>query len=151
MRPDDRSPAEHRVEASVRPSILQIAGSHVVVRSLRFVNASNTAQRGALDIGGSDNLVEDCVVEWTNGEGAQLNGERNTARRLVSRFNGQMGMGAHGVDNLMEECRVEDNNVKGYAKGWEAGGIKLTGTRRFVIRRCQAVRNDGPGFWVRRR
>jgi len=145
--PGDGAPAEHRIEASVRPVLMEIAGSHVVVRHLRFVHASNSAQRPALDIAGAGNLVEDCVAEWTNGVGARLGGERNTARRLVSRFNGQMGMSGHGVRNVMEECRLEGNNVKGYAKIWEAGGIKVVMTRGFVIRRCEAVRNDGPGFW----
>ncbi len=143
----DDAPGKHRIEASVRPLLMEITGKHVVVRHLRFVHASNSAQRPALDIAGTDNLVEDCVAEWTNGVGARLGGERNTVRRLVSRFNGQMGMSGHGVRNVMEECRLEGNNVKGYSKLWEAGGIKVVMTRGFVIRRCEAVRNDGPGFW----
>jgi hypothetical protein len=110
--PGDGAPAEHRIEASVRPVLMEITGNHVVVRHLRFVHASNSAQRPALDIAGAGNLVEDCVAEWTNGVGARLGGERNTARRLVSRFNGQMGMSGHGVRNVMEECRLEGNNVE---------------------------------------
>ena len=145
--PGDAAPAGHTIEASVRATLMEITGSHVVVRHLRFVHASNPAQHAALDIAGADNLVEDCVAEWTNGVGARLDGERNTARRLVSHFNGQMGMGGHGIQNVMEECRLEGNNVKGYKKGWEAGGIKIAMSRGFVIRRCEAVRNDGPGFW----
>jgi parallel beta helix pectate lyase-like protein/chondroitinase B-like protein len=145
--PGDSAPAEHRIEVSVRPLIMEITGNHVVLRHLQFSHASNPAQRAALVIQGADNLVEDCVAEWTNGVGAELGGERNTARRLVSRCNGQLGMKGRGVGNLMEECRLEDNNVKGYAKGWEAGAIKVVLTRQFVIRRCTAVRNDGPGFW----
>ena len=143
----DAAPAGHTIEASVRALLMEITGSHVAVRHLRFLYGCNPAQRSVLAIEGSDNLVEDCITEWTNGCGARLNGERNTARRLVSRFNGQMGMGAQGVHNVMEECRLEGNNVKGYRKGWEAGGIKVVMTQGFVIRRCQAVRNDGPGFW----
>jgi hypothetical protein len=145
--PGDGAPAEDRIEASVRSSLMEITGSHVVVRRLRFLYASNAAQRPALDIKGADNLVEDCVTEWTNGCGAQLGGERNTARRLVSRFNGQIGMRGFGDKNVMEECRLEGNNVKGFDKTWETGGIKVAQTKEFVIRRCQALRNDGPGFW----
>jgi hypothetical protein len=145
--PDGGEPARHRIEASVRPTILQVTGSHTMLRHLRFLYAGNPAQKGALAVEGSDNLVEDCIVEWTNGNGASLAGERNIARRLVSRFNGQMGMGGHGIDNRMENCTLEGNNVKGYSKGWEAGGIKVTTSRRFQIVHCIAVRNDGPGFW----
>lgn len=135
-----------RVEASVRPVLMSVTGSHVVVRGLHFLYASNRAQEAAFDVDGSDNLVEDCLVEWTNGVGARLSGERNTIRRLTSRFNGQMGMSGRG-SNVMEECLLEGNNVKGFSKGWEAGGIKVTESRNFQILRCLAVRNDGPGFW----
>ena len=135
-----------QVKASVRRVLMSVTASHVVVRGLHFRYASNAAQQAAFDVAGSDNLAEDCLVEWTNGVGAGLSGERNTMRRLVSRFNGQMGMSGHG-SNLMEECTLEGNNVKGYSKGWEAGGIKITESRGFRIVRCRAIRNDGPGFW----
>jgi hypothetical protein len=144
---DGGDPAHHRVEASVRPTIMQISGSHITVRHLRFLYASNPAQKGAFSIEGSENLVEDCIVEWTNGNGAVLSGERNKVRQLISRFNGQMGMGGHGTDNRMENCTLEGNNVKGYSKGWEAGGMKVTASRRFLIVHSKAVGNDGPGFW----
>lgn len=145
--PDGGDPARHRIEASVRPVLMEVSGRHTTVRHLRFLYASNPAQKSAFGIEGSDNLAEDCIVEWTNGSGARLAGERNVARRLVSRFNGQMGMGGHGIDNRMENCTLEGNNVKGYSKGWEAGGIKVTASRRFQILRCISVRNDGAGFW----
>jgi hypothetical protein len=144
---DGGEPAQHRMEASVRPVLMEISGTHDSVRHLHLLYASNPAQKGALIIGGSDNLVEDCIAEWTNGVGAALHGDRNVARRVVSRFNGQMGMGGHGTDNRMEECTLEGNNVKGYSKMWEAGGIKITVSRNFQIIRCKALRNDGPGFW----
>jgi hypothetical protein len=145
--PDGDKPAHHQIAASVRPVLMQISGSRTTVRHLRFLYASNPAQKGAFNIEGSENLVEDCTVEWTNGNGAMLSGERNKARRLVSRFNGQLGMSGHGIDNRMENCTLEGNNVKGYSNGWEAGGIKVTASRRFLIVHCTAVRNDGTGFW----
>jgi hypothetical protein len=135
-----------KLEASVRPVLMTVDASHVVIRGLKFIYASNHAQQAAFDIAGSDNLAEDCLVEWTNGVGARLSGERNTMRRLVSRFNGQMGMSGHG-SNVMEDCLLEGNNVKGYSKDWEAGGIKVTRSRGFQILHCRALRNDGPGFW----
>jgi len=145
--PDGGDPAHARLEASVRPVLLSITGSRNTVSHLRFRYASNAAQRAALSIEGSQNVAEDCTVEWTNGNGAMLGGERNVARRIVSRFNGQMGMSGHGAGNRMENCALEDNNVKGYSKGWEAGGIKIALSRGFQIVRCTAVRNDGAGFW----
>jgi hypothetical protein len=58
-----------------------------------------------------------------------------------------MGMNGGGSDNLMVGCLLISNNVKGYSKGWEAGGIKIANSRRFHVDRCLAVKNDGPGFW----
>jgi parallel beta-helix repeat protein len=144
---DGGGPSKHKVAASVRPTLMHLTGSYIIVRNLRFLYACNSAQHGALVIEGAHNLVEDCVVEWTNGAGAALRGEQNIARRLVSRNNGQMGMSGHGADNRMEECRLVGNNVKGFSKGWEAGGIKVALSRRFHIVRCLAEKNDGPGFW----
>jgi hypothetical protein len=141
-----RGPIDN-VQASVRPLLLRVDGHHDVVRGLNFQYASNHAQEVALDLEGSDNLAEDCVVEWTNGAGARIAGDRNTFRRVTSRFNGQMGMSGHGTGNVMEECLLEGNNVKGYSKSWEAGGIKVTVSRGFKIIHCRAIRNDGPGIW----
>ncbi|HEY3840087.1 MAG TPA: right-handed parallel beta-helix repeat-containing protein, partial [Bryobacteraceae bacterium] len=105
------------------------------------------AQEAAFALDGSDNLAEDCVVEWTNGLGASISGQRNTMRRVTTRSNGQLGMGGHGINTTLEDCLLENNNVKGFSKGWEAGGIKITLSRGFKILHCRAVRNDGPGIW----
>ncbi len=145
--PDGDGPSHHLMEASVRPVVMQATGHHDTVRGLHFRFATNLAQQGAFSIEGSDSLAEDCIVERTNGVGARLDGERNVMRGVVSRWNGQMGMSAHGVGNRMENCTLEGNNVKGFSKAWEAGGIKITVSRGFQIVRCKAVGNDGPGFW----
>lgn len=145
--PDGSDPSQHHMEASVRPVLMNITGHRDTISHIRFRYASNRAQQATLNIDGSDNLVDDCTVEWTNGNGADLGGERNMTRRLVSRFNGQMGMSGRGTANRMEQCTLEGNNVKGFSKNWEAGGIKVWASRGFQIVRCIAIRNDGPGFW----
>lgn len=145
--PDGSDPARHRLDASVRPVLMSITGHRNTITGLQFLYASNRAQEAALDIEGSENLVEHCDVAWTNGVGARLGGTHNIALAIVSRFNGQMGMSGSGTANRMENCTLNDNNVKGYSKGWEAGGIKVALSRNFAIRRCISIRNDGPGFW----
>src|ERR1051325_7052394 len=87
----------HRIEASVRPVLMTVDANHVVVRGLRFLYASNPAQQAAFEVKGSNNLVEDCTVERTNGVGAGVAGEGNRMRRVVSRFNGQLGMSGPGT------------------------------------------------------
>ncbi|HEY3341659.1 MAG TPA: right-handed parallel beta-helix repeat-containing protein, partial [Anaerolineae bacterium] len=144
---DGGAPSTHRVEASVRPVLMDITADHVVVRNLKFIHASNRAQQAALKIDGSENVVEDCITEWTNGVGTRLGGNQNILRRVVSRFNGQLGLSGAGTRNLMEDCKLEGNNVKGFSKDWEAGGMKAANTRNFQVQHCSAIRNDGPGFW----
>jgi hypothetical protein len=136
-----------RTEVSLRPVLLHITGSHLIVRNLSFHYACNSAQQAAVFVEGSNNLVQDCLVQWTNGSGARLAGAHNTFRHLRSQFNGQLGMSGTGVGNLIEDCVFENNNVKGFDKNWEAGGIKIVLSDSFQIRRCVAGSNDGPGFW----
>jgi hypothetical protein len=126
---------------------MDITADHVIVRNLGFIYASNRAQQAALKIDGSENVAEDCITEWTNGVGTRLAGNQNILRRVVSRFNGQLGLSGAGTRNLMEDCKLEGNNVKGFSKDWEAGGMKAANTRNFQVQHCSAIRNDGPGFW----
>ena len=126
---------------------MEVTGSHIVVRGLTFRFASNNAQQPAFRMAGDYNLAEDCTIEYTGGEGAAFDGQGNVFRRVTSRKNGQIGMGAHGADNSFEDCRLEGNNTIGFAKGWDAGGIKVAVSRRLRIRQSIAAGNNGAGFW----
>jgi hypothetical protein len=142
------SPASHTIETSLRKSLLSLTGSYIVVSGLHFIYGTNPAQSSVLDVEGSNNVAQDCIVEWTNGCGAGLGGSNNTMLRLISRFNGQQGLGSsQSTQNLMEDCTLQGNNVKGFPTGWEAGGMKVSGSRQFHILRCLAIQNNGNGFW----
>jgi hypothetical protein len=137
-----------QVEAAVRQETLRVEGDHVQVRGLRFRQAANMAQRGAVVLAGNHDLLEDCVVEAMNACGAGFAGEGAVVRRCVFRDNGQLGFGAsraHGL--LFTECLVENNNTKGYDRQWEAGGNKLALCRGVVIERSRFIRNRGNGIW----
>ena len=144
---DDVDPNQHVVEVSVRHPLLAIESDHVRVRGFVLRYAANRAQWGVLTLKGSHNLIEDCTIEWTNGNGVSIGGSNNLLRRVVSRHNGQMGMGGGGVDNRLEDCEVSGNNWKGYSVGWEAGGIKVCCAQNMQIVRMKALRNHGPGIW----
>ncbi|MBM3213125.1 DUF1565 domain-containing protein, partial [Candidatus Poribacteria bacterium] len=139
-------PDRHFIEASVR-DILLSAPNYTNVRGLIFRYGANRAQQGALNISGKRVMVEDCIVEWTNGSGIRIGGENFILRRTLSRFNGQMGMGGSGKNFLIEECTFQDNNLKGFSSGWEAGGFKIAKSWGAKIERCKAIGNHGPGMW----
>lgn len=137
-----------RVEASVRSRLLALEGSHIQIRGIQFQYAANAAQHGAVDVRGSHNLLEDCVVERMNASGASFVGPNHVARRCVFRENGQLGFGAGGAHYfLMTGCRVENNNIKGFDRGWESGGDKLCFCREAVLENSSFVHNRGTGIW----
>lgn len=136
------------VEASVRQELLRVEGSFVQVRGLHFRYAANMAQHGAVVLAGAHALLEDCVMEDMNSSGATFAGEDQIVRRCTFRDNGQIGFGANGAHRLLfTECVVENNNLKGFDRGWEAGGDKLVLCRDAVLERSRFERNRGNGIW----
>lgn len=146
--PGNRDLNKVSVEASVRQEIFRVEGGYVQLRGLRFRFAANMAQHGAVVLAGKHDTLQDCVVEYMNSSGATFSGEQQVVRRCVFRENGQLGFGANGAHNLLfTECLVENNNVKGFDRGWEAGGDKLVLCRNAVLERSRFLRNRGNGIW----
>ena len=143
---DNASPNQHVIEASVRDTLIY-ASDYTHVRGLVFRYAANRAQHGAMQISGEQVIVEDCVVEWTNGCGISISGENFILRRIISRNNGQLGLGGSGKNFLVEECIFQNNNVKGFSSSWEAGGFKIVNSWGAKIEHSKAVGNHGSGMW----
>jgi parallel beta-helix repeat protein len=147
------NPADADLEVSTRTQWLVAAPgvSHVRVRGITFRHAANHAQRGSFFLGGGNSrgwVVEDCVFERANGPGASFAGHGHLIRRCVFRDNGQLGFGASGCHQTsVEDSGICRNNTKGYSTGWEAGGLKVSLSRGFVLQRCRVVDNRGPGIW----
>ena len=136
------------VEASVRDEVFRVEGDFVELRGLRFRFAANMAQHGAVVLAGNHDVLEDCTVENMNSSGATFAGQQQVVRRCVFRDNGQLGFGANGAhDLLFTDSTVENNNLKGFDRGWEAGGDKLVLCRNAVLERSRFLRNRGNGIW----
>ncbi|MGB2864795.1 MAG: right-handed parallel beta-helix repeat-containing protein [Sedimentisphaerales bacterium] len=136
------------VEASVRDRILTVKGDYVTVKGIRFRYAANRAQRGAVEFSGNHLTVEDCIFEYTNAGGAAFRGEDITVRRCTFQHNGQLGFGAVRAHRLlMTGCTVRNNNIKGFDRGWEAGGNKICLARGVVLENSTFVENRGNGIW----
>jgi hypothetical protein len=144
----DLSKGPPLVESSSRGLLWHSKGAHVHLRGLRFRYAANMAQHGAAKYEGEGGVIEDCVFESTNSVGASFAAPGLTVRRCVFQDNGQMGFGAVRAHNLLfTECLVRDNNVKGFSRGWEAGGDKLVLCRGAVLEKSRFVGNRGSGIW----
>ncbi|NUQ61876.1 MAG: right-handed parallel beta-helix repeat-containing protein [Pirellulales bacterium] len=135
------------VEASVRQLLWECRASFVHVRGLRFRYACNTAQMGAVTVVGDHNVLEDCVIEDTNGSGSSFTGTGITVRRCLFRNNGWTGFDVgQGHDFLMTECVCENNNTKGFNRDWGAVN-KLVLCRKAVIDKSIFRDNRGHGVW----
>ena len=144
----DVSGRKATVEASVRDRILTVKGDYVTVKGIRFRYAANRAQHGAIEFSGNDLTVEDCVFEYTNAGGAAFRGEDITVRRCTFQYNGQLGFSAVRSHRLrMTGCTVRSNNIKGFNRGWEAGGNKICLAREVVIENSTFIDNRGNGIW----
>jgi len=146
-------PAKRVIEASVRNRCFglqwgQDGLDYIHVNGFVMRYACNMAQRGALYCRGDHWVIEDNVVEWTNGNGLSFRGTGHVLRANVCQYNGQIGMGGGGRDWLMENNSLLHNNQKGYSTGWEAGGIKITHTRGGKVIDVRAIGNNGPGIWL---
>ena len=142
--PDDRN----NLEMSSRPVLWTNRGDHVHLKGLRFRQAANRAQQGAVELLGTDNLVEDCAFEDNNSVGLKFGGERGRARRCTFQRNGQLGFTAwlaHGT--VVQDCVVRDNAWKGWRLAWEAGGNKILFSKDFVVERSVFEGNRGNGLW----
>lgn len=136
------------VEGSTRSEIFHVQGDHVHVRGFRFRYATNRAQEGAVLLQGRHDMLEDCVMESMNSQGASFAGEDQVVRRCVFRDNGQLGFSANHAHRLLfTDCTVENNNTKNFSRGWEAGGTKLVLSRDVIIEKSQFLRNRGNGIW----
>ncbi len=137
-----------RVEASTRSVLWDCRGDYVGLRGVRFRYAANRAQQGAVQWKGRGDTMEDCIIERTNGIGASFTAPNQIVRRCAFEQNGQMGWAAVGAhDLLFTECLTRDNNVKGFSRGWEAGGDKIVLSRGVTIQNSRFISNRGSGVW----
>lgn len=143
------NPAEGRrhVQASSRQTLWESRGDHIQVRGVCFRHAANAAQQGAVLLAGKFGLLEDCVIEQTNGVGVSFSGDDCAARRCLFQDNGQLGFGAKAANLHIADCVCRNNNLKNFSRDWEAGGNKLVLCRAAVIERSVFRDNRGHGLW----
>ncbi|MFC1635888.1 right-handed parallel beta-helix repeat-containing protein [Planctomycetota bacterium] len=136
------------VEASIRDQIMAVKGAYITIKGIRFRYAANRAQHGAVEFSGHHLTVEDCRFEYTNASGAAFKGEDITVRRCTFQHNGQLGFGTGRAHRLrMTGCTVRNNNIKGFNRGWEAGGNKICLCRGVVLENSTFIKNRGNGIW----
>lgn len=149
---DGSDPTSHKVEAATRdllfgttPFINEKGVSNIHVRGFTFRDGATFPQRAGVSLHGTNNLLEDCIIERMAGTGVSVSG---TMRRCIVRNNGHTGGGASDDGFVNEDCTWEGNSWKPISRGWEAGGMKIVDCAGGLYRRCTFRRNGGPGLWL---
>ena len=97
---------------------------------------------------GRGDVIEDCIFEQTNSNGAVFLGPDQVVRRCTFQDNGQLGWGANQAHHLLfTDCVTRRNNIKNFDRGWEAGGDKICMSRGVIIEHSRFENNNGPGVW----
>lgn len=144
------NPNERQVEASIRSIAIKVEDKeNVVIDGFHIKYCANQAQFGAISIKGKNIILENCIVEFTNGVGIGFSGENIIIRNNISRYNGEAGAGSGISKNLIfENNTLLRNNYKGHSHGWEGGGIKICKSKDAIIRGNKFIENNGPGLWL---
>ena len=136
-----------RVEVSVRTRGIMASGrSHLVFRALRVEHVSTELFVGAMHLG-SNKWVEDCRVEYNNGNGIIAVSD-SVFIRTTSSHNGRLGIGLNGSNSLLESSETSHNSWR-YGPRFDAGGMKILGglpSNNKIVRHT-AKYNNGIGIW----
>ncbi|MDO8300773.1 right-handed parallel beta-helix repeat-containing protein [Lacisediminimonas sp.] len=141
------------IEVATRTWLLRAENvSGLVVRNLRFryANTSTMSRQGAVTIKGHGNTLEMLAVLDADGVGIELEGDGNVIRQCTVMRAGYLGIKARGAQNLIADNRVSHNNVRGFNKWWEAGGMKFIGNgglRQSRVAANEVAYNNGDGIW----
>ncbi|MHB1458067.1 MAG: right-handed parallel beta-helix repeat-containing protein [Armatimonadota bacterium] len=136
------------IEASTRAMLWHVKGNYVYTKGIRFRYAANHAQMGAATFTGNNGLLENCIFERTNGDGARFEGLKIVARSCTFQDNGFTGFEACRTHNLlMTDCLIRNNNVKNFDRGWGGAANKIVLSRNVILEKSRFVENRGVGIW----
>ncbi len=142
------------VEVSVRPYVfLAESANRLRVEGLVFehANTSSIARQGAVKVFGNDNVLTGLLIRRMDSVGLQLFGTGSQLLDSVIEDNGQLGLNARGRQLTIARNAVLNNNLRGFNKWWEAGGIKIIGDQGLhdssFIDNVVAF-NRGDGLWI---
>ncbi len=144
------NPAGKKVEASVTQfAIVNWGNSGVQIKNLIVEKFSSPAQRSAVELNGTSNIVEFSEFRLNHGTGVSV-GPSGIMRNNKIHWNGQkaFGLGRSGKNALVENNEISFNNYAGFTLTWEGGGNKISITEDVTFKGNYSHHNDGPGFWT---
>lgn len=153
-------PTDHKLETSVTVWAFNDRRgyvSDVTIRNLVIEKYANPAQQsaiftvGAIWQGGVVTaerwIIEDNEFRLNHGSGINIS-DLMIVRNNWFHHNGQTGLRGGGLDVLIEGNEINNNNIAGFDRWWDAGGMKLARTEGLVVRNNDVHDNFGYGIWL---
>jgi hypothetical protein len=145
--PFGRNASSMLIEGAVRDYCLRV-NDWTTVQGIQFIGAnySRRTRHPALACG-SNSVIEDCTVEWSDSGGFATGGDNVTIRG--SKFNscGRDGITFQGSGHLLVNNVTSGNNWRQINPGYHAGGVKAAACTNSVVRNHVSSRNWGSGIW----
>lgn len=149
------NPIGRKVEVSINQHAFRSDADGVTIRNLVVEKYATQAQSGAIQAQlpgegscGNNWLIENVEARLNHAAGIRA-GDNTTIRDVHAHHNGQQGItGGAGTGVLVESSEIDHNNIRGFSRGWEAGGAKFTRTEGLVLRDLNVHHNFGPGLWT---
>lgn len=140
-------PGGRRMELGVLPHAFFGDARDVLIEGLTVRQYAPPAQYGAIEgAAGHGWRVSDVTAEHNHSRGLSLS---PSMRVEGGRFNdnGQLGIGGVGDDAVIEDTEIARNNYAKHNLWWEAGGIKVSTSKRVTFRGNHVHDNFGTGVW----
>ena len=137
-------PSGRLVEVTVRQHWIVPEANGITIDGLRMQHAADDAQDGAINDGGFEVWIRNCVLSDAHGGVVSLVGSGGITDSEIFR-GGQLGI--HMGGSLVSGDRIHDNNTEDFDPGWEAGGLKSV-NGGMLIDGNEVYDNNGPGLWL---
>ena len=165
---DDNSQG-HKLETSVLPAAFTPGpANNVTIKGLTIEKFATPSQTGAVGGAGISNpnpavgvnwIVENNEIRLNHAYGVRINFGWQVLNNYIH-DNGNLGIGG-GLGGGMSEAlgaipsnvliqgnEIARNNYAHFKTGFQAGGVKIAGSRAIVIRGNYVHDNEGPGLWA---
>jgi len=147
---DGADPGKHTMEVSVRCFLFSLDSDYVKVSGFKMRHASITTKVNWASVGinGSNNILENCDITWTDFVGLSVGGHNNTIINCKMNYHGNSGIGGGGSGHRFINCETSYNNYRHWSTGWHAGGVKIIPYASDILMTGHvAAYNEGDGIW----
>jgi len=165
----DDTPEGHRVETGVAPAAFAPGpANNVTIKGLTIEKFATPAMTGAVGGAGAGNpspttganwVVENNEIRLNHGYGVRINFGWQILNNYIH-HNGNLGIGgglggamsaqlaALPSNLLIQGNEIAFNNYSHVKSGFQASGVKITGSRAVVVRGNYVHDNEGAGLWT---